>query len=100
MSTAASGTSAGSSLQVQPAPPFWRAPLEFAVHTLVGTAIFAIIAAAAVGLDIVVRNLETHGISSGIGFGLNVAEYAIFVTDLILLIVFLCRTAKRAMRKL
>src|SRR4051794_5520919 len=34
----------------EPAPAFWRAPWEFAVHTTVGTIIFGIIAAPAIGL--------------------------------------------------
>src|SRR5437016_2191575 len=40
--------------------PFWLVPWEFAVHALVGTSIFAIIAAAAVLLDLAVRKLGAY----------------------------------------
>ena len=80
--------------------PFWRAPWEFAVHGLVGTLIFAIIAAVAVGLDLSIGQLEGYQISGPVIFGLKTAEYALFVTDLCLFAVFLWRTAKRTIKDL
>src|ERR1041385_3257553 len=80
--------------------PFWRAPWEFAVHGIIGTSIFAIIAALAVLLDVSVRWLETYQISGVIVFGLQTAEYALFGTDLYLFGVFLWRTAKRTIKDL
>ena len=81
--------------------PFWRAPWEFAVHGIVGTAIFAIIAALAVGLDLFVRWLGTsYRVSVLIVFGLRTAEYVLFVTDVCLFGVFLWRTAKRTIEHL
>jgi hypothetical protein len=84
-----------------PSVRFWEAPWEFAVHTLVGTLIFCIIAAPAVILHIVLDRLEAHyDIGAFLNFGLTLAEYAIFVTDLILFAVFLWRTAARTIKKL
>ena len=83
-----------------PDAPFWRVPWEFAVHTLVGTSIFAIIAAAAVLIDLGVSKLEAYGTGSGIIFGLKLAEYALFGTDLWLFGIFLWRVAKRTIKKL
>ena len=84
-----------------PAPPFWHAPLEFAAHAVVGTAIFAIIAAAAVFLNIGVAQLQAHfRVTEVIIYGLEAAEYALFGTDLLLYAVFLWRTARRTIKKL
>lgn len=84
----------------EPLSPFWRAPIEFAVHTLVGTAIFGIIAAPAVGIDIAVHKLEPYAISSVIINSLKAGEYALLTTDLILFGVFLWRTGRRTIRNL
>lgn len=84
----------------QPIPPFWHAPLEFAVHSLVGTSIFAIIASVAVALDLVVKRLELLNISLAIILGIKAAEYGLFVADLILFSLFLWKTGRRVARKL
>jgi hypothetical protein len=86
--------------EYQPATRFWIAPWEFVVHTLVGTFIFSIIAAAAVGLDVAVGKLNALGISEPILVGIRIGEGALFLTDLILFAVFLWRTGKRAIEKL
>jgi len=88
------------SIAVQPNIPFWQVPLEFAVHGIVGTSVFAIIAALAVALDRAIGWLETHQISRDIIFGLKAAEYALFLTDLILFGVFLWRAARRTIKGL
>ena len=80
--------------------PFWRAPLEFVVHALVGTLIFAIIGGPAIILDVAVHATESYGMSVLVTYALKTAEYVLFVTDLILFVVFLWRTAARALRKL
>ena len=80
--------------------PFWRVPWEFAVQAFVGTLIFAIIAAATILLDVLVRTLASYGVSVFVTYGLKTAEYAVFVIDLLLFGVFLWRTAARAARKL
>lgn len=82
-----------------PTPPpmkFWHAPWTFAVHGVVGTCIFLIIAACAVGLAWVANWVETISwVPPFLILGLKAAEYTLFVTDLWLFVVFLWFTAKR-----
>jgi hypothetical protein len=80
--------------------PFWHAPWEFAVHALVGTSIFGIIATPAVCLDLAIRELDVYGIGQVIIVGLQGAEYSLLGTDLMLFGVFLWRTAQRTLRRL
>ena len=80
--------------------PFWGVPWQFAVHAIVGTSIFAVIAAFATLIDLAVRKLEIYGIGSVIIFGLRAGEYLLFVVDLVLFNVFLWRTARRTIRHL
>jgi hypothetical protein len=84
----------------EPLTPFWRVPWEFAVHAIVGTLIFGIIAGAAVLLSVVLVKLETYHIDIVIILGLKAAEYALFAVDLALFGVFLLRTAKRTIKRL
>lgn len=72
-----------------------RSPKKFFFETITGTAIFCIIAAAAVGLSLVVVFLESKGIDPFILYGLKLAEYSLFTLDLILFFRFLWRTGKR-----
>jgi hypothetical protein len=81
-------------------PRWWVAPWEFAVHGIVGTSIFSIIAAVAILLDLALRRLDGYGVSGVIMFGLKSAEYGLFGTDLVLFAVFLWRTASRVYSKL
>lgn len=90
----------GSGTAVASAAPFWRAPWEFAVHVLVGSLIFGIIAGAAVLLDLAVRRLEARGTGRVVTIGLRGGEYALFLIDLVLFGVFLWRTAKRTIGRL
>ncbi len=76
--------------------PVW----DFAVHVILGTLIFTIIAGGAVGLEMITARLEPLGIDRMIMYGLKVAEYAVFLTDLLLFLVFLTRTGVRASRSL
>jgi hypothetical protein len=78
----------------------WRAPWEFAVHAFVGVSIFGVIAAAAVLLGFGVQRLENVGIGIIIVFGLKGAEYALFLSDLTLFIIFLWRTSIRTIQTL
>jgi hypothetical protein len=80
--------------------PFWRVPWEFAVHGIVGTAIFAIIAGLAVGLDLAVSRLKAYHVSILIIDGLQVAEYALFAVDICLFLVYLWRTGRRTIKRL
>jgi hypothetical protein len=81
-------------------PQWWDAPWQFAVHAVVGLLIFTVIAGAAVALDVFVRTLESHGMNGVIAWGLRVAEYALFLADLLLFLVFIFRTARSTLRKL
>jgi len=80
--------------------PFWQVPWEFAVHGLIGTAIFAIIAALAITLDLSVHRLETYKLSMAIILGLKTATLALFASDFCLFSVFLWRTTRRMLKKL
>ena len=72
---------------------WWRPLLEFCIHVFVGTIIFLLIAAPAVGLDVLVSWLSGEEIGIWIIRGLKFAEYILFSVDLILLLVFVVRTA-------
>jgi len=61
----------------------------FLTHILGGTFLFLIIAAAAVGLDFLVKFLASIEASSFIIYGLKGAEYSIFGIDLALFAQFL-----------
>jgi hypothetical protein len=82
------------------APILWRAPAEFAIHAVIGICMFAIIASAAVPLDLLVTTLVVHHISWMIIFGLRTAELMLLVSDLVLFLVFLWRTAGRIVKHL
>ena len=94
------GTQQDISDNVEPSlVPFWRVPWEFAVHAIVGTSIFAIIAVIAIGLNLFFQILvEPYKISPVIIDGLQLGEYTLFGTDLFLFVVFLLRTAKRTLK--
>lgn len=86
--------------------PWWRGPLHFAIHVFVGTAIFGIVALAAVGLAFLtawVKTLTYGGqpvVSSLLIGGLIIGEYAVFGVDLTLFLIFLARTAWRMSKEL
>jgi len=79
--------------------PYWRVPWEFAVHAIVGTSIFAIVAVWAIGLNLFFQILvEPYKISRVVIDGLQLGEYTVFGIDLFLFVVFLLRTAKRMLK--
>jgi len=79
----------------------WWFPLwEFLVHVVVGTVIFVVIAAPAVGLNLLVAYLATLSVGWPIILGLEISEYALFVVDIGLYLVFLARTGWRTIQKL
>ncbi len=79
---------------------WWEAPVQFAVHAIVGILIFGVIAAAALVFDFCVNFLEKRGMNSFIVLGMRVAEYSFFAADLGLFLVFIARTASRTFRRL
>ena len=78
----------------------WGTVAQFAVHVVVGTMVFCLLAAPAIGLSILVhlRTLVTDDVV--IQLGIRCAEYALFGADLVLFVVFLIRSVIRAARNL
>jgi len=76
------------------------APHKFLIETLVGVAIFLIIAITAVILSYIVTYLDDRGVDKVIIYGLKAAEYLLFIVDLILFCRFLWRTAKKTWSEL
>ncbi len=74
---------------------WWEVPLRFLVETLTGASIFLVIAAAAVGLSVLVRYLDGKNIDGVILLGLKAGEYGLFLMDLLLFGRFLYRTTVR-----
>ena len=81
-------------------PEWWQAPVRFLVHAVVGTFIFVVIACTALGLELFVEWLEEGGLGGPIVWGLKFGEYALFCADLLLFLIFLGRTFKRALREI
>ena len=68
------------------------------LHVVVGSIVFAVIALPAVGLNLLVRALEPLKLDAFVIIVLTGAEYAIMLVDIVLLLVFICRTAAKAAR--
>jgi hypothetical protein len=79
--------------------PTWYEPiLEFAGHIIGGTAIFVLIASAAWVLHKVTASFSSVG--SVIHYSLVIVEYAVFLADVLLFLLFVGRTFWRAATKL
>ena len=79
----------------------WWMPLwEFFVHVVVGTLLFVLIGAPAIGLSFLVSWLETLGVSQPILLGLIGCEYLLFGVDIVLFAVFIVRQAWKGLLKL
>ena len=74
--------------------------IEFATHVVVGTLIFAVIAAAAAALGWMVEFLKSANYPHLITFTLGLAEDTIFGIDVLLLLIFLFRSAISLIRAL
>jgi len=59
-----------------------------------------VVALLAVGISILVHYFSSMGVTVFIIYGLQIAEYLLFVVDLILFIVFVLRTTWRTLIKL
>ncbi len=75
-------------------------PGRLLVHFLTGTFVFAVVGLLAVGLSVFIDYLGRIGINSFIIWGLRIAEFLLFVVDLLLFIVFVLRTAWRTLKDL
>jgi hypothetical protein len=80
---------------------WWEPLVVFLVRVVLGTAIFAIIAAPAICLDLLAhRFLRPLGLSEVILLGIISAEYAIFGVDLLLFLVFLVSEGWKSAKRL
>jgi hypothetical protein len=80
--------------------PWWIPLVTFAVHIFVGTGIFLLIGAAAVGLDLFMKWLEGLGVSPYIIVGLMIAKIALFSADVLLFLIYLANTSWEFVRGL
>jgi hypothetical protein len=80
--------------------PFWKPVVEFATHVLTASMIFVIVAIPALLIEAAVHGLERIHVTGLIIQGLNVAEYAIFGGDILLLVLFLIKSGYRAIKEL
>lgn len=79
---------------------WWQPLWQFAVHGIIGTALFVLIAAPAVSLSLLVKWLQQREIDHILIYGLRAAEYLVFAVDLALFACFIIRTAIRAGKEL
>lgn len=79
---------------------WWSVPWDLAIHIIVGTIIFLLILTPAVAINLLIHWLVSRDVSAPIIFGLQIAEYALFIADIVLFLVFLGRTSWRAVRNL
>ncbi len=79
----------------------WPLLLDFAIHVLLGSLIFFLIALPAIGLNLFVTWLDekTH-ITAGLVLGLTCAEWAVFIADAIMLVLFLTRALWNTVKRL
>ncbi len=74
--------------------PWWRPPVELAIHILVGALIFAIIATPAVILDLLLKKwLPTLGVSDYILIGLIGVKWFLFGADIALFFLYIVNTS-------
>jgi hypothetical protein len=77
----------------------WWSPIsDFAHHIAIGTAIFIIVGAPAIGLSFLVHYLETLGVGSFTVTVLTFLEHAILIVDSALFLVYLGSTAYKAVK--
>jgi hypothetical protein len=81
-------------------PTIYSTLWELLVHIIVATGVFAVIALAAVSLEFLVSWLSKIGASILVQWGLELAEYFLYVVDLSLFLVFVSKTALRTLKRL
>jgi hypothetical protein len=79
---------------------WWKPPLRFVVESITGVFLFGVVAGAAVGVSIYLHYLERQGVDAVIAYGLQAAEYALFVADLVLFARFLWKSSLRTWQAL
>jgi hypothetical protein len=70
------------------------------VHTSVGTLIFVLVTIPAWGLNVYVKWLAGQGLNPLLVTGIEMAEYFLFIVDLLLFSWFVARAAIRAGKEL
>lgn len=79
----------------------WAPVVHFAGHAVVGTALFLLIAAPAVGLHLLTGFLDAHHLTDGFTHGvLEALEKVLLALDATLFLVFLVVTAIRSIREM
>lgn len=80
----------------------WFQPIvEFFVHTIVGTAIFLVIFAPAIGINIVLHVLEKrYEIDRWLIWGATAGEIMLAVADIILYLIFLVVNGSQAAKEM
>ncbi|MCK6391660.1 MAG: hypothetical protein L6Q40_11690 [Azonexus sp.] len=79
----------------------WMTPvIHFAAHVVVGTALFVIIGAPAVGLSFLVKALVAAGVDAYTVAVLSFLEHAILTLDAILFMTYLVVTAWRSLKEM
>lgn len=86
--------------EVEGGATWWTPVIEFLVQIVVGTLLFVLIAAPAIGLDYLVTWLEALGVDRPILWGLTGCEYLLFGADVFLFAVFIVRKAWKGAHKL
>lgn len=86
--------------EVEMGATWWIPILEFLVQVVVGTLLFVLIAAPAIGLGYLVSWLDALGVARPILWGLMGCEYLLFGADVFLFAVFIVRKAWKGARKL
>lgn len=77
----------------------WYVPIvEFATHTIVGTAIFLLITSAAWIIHVATAAMGKESLL--LHYGLRIVETTLFLADVLLFLVFIGRTTWRTFRKL
>lgn len=80
--------------------PWWKPILQFALHTITGSAIFVVIAMPAVCLSVLNHYLESKGVPRLTLNILTVLEHAILIVDSILFLVYLGLTAMHSIKEM
>ncbi len=80
--------------------PWWVPISHLAGHTVIGSLLFCVLAAPAVGLSFLVAHLRSMGVSPFTLTILTALEHLILVTDAFLLVVYIAVTAMRTTREL
>lgn len=86
--------------EVEMGAAWWAPILEFLVQVVVGTTLFVLIAAPAIGLDYLVSWLDALGVTRPILWGLMGCEYLLFGADAFLFAVFIVRKAWKGAQKI